>query len=447
MGTITTNILESYSKKFETDKNNRVAMRTVITNGLNKSAINVDPIRKYRNEFSLELKQGDITDQKMSGRCWMFAALNMMRYETIHNWNLENIEFSQTYPLFFDKLEKSNYFLEAILETLDEPLNGRLLAYLLYSPLNDGGQWDMFCNIVEKYGVVPKEAMPETAVSSKTQEMNYYLTAKLREYACILRKEHEKGKSFRQLKEKKEEMLYNIYKILCICLGEPPKEFDFEIRDKKDNWICDYGITPKKFYEKYIGLNLSEYVSLINAPTEDKPFNQCFTVKYLGNVKEGKKIHYLNLPMKELKEAAIAQMKNGHPVWFGADIDYGMLFQEGIVDTEVLRVDDLLGIEFGMTKAERLDYKHSMLNHAMLLTGANIDDDNNVSRWKIENSWGKEKGKEGYYIMSDRWFDEYIFQVVVNKKYLSDSLKELLDGKVTELEPWDPMGSLAQVVK
>lgn len=257
----------------------------------------------------------------------------------------------------------------------------------------------------------------------------------------------DKGKSFRQLKEKKEEMLYNIYKILCICLGEPPKEFDFEIRDKKDNWICDYGITPKKFYEKYIGLNLSEYVSLINAPTEDKPFNQCFTVKYLGNVKEGKKIHYLNLPMKELKEAAIAQMKNGHPVWFGADIDYGMLFQEGIVDTEVLRVDDLLGIEFGMTKAERLDYKHSMLNHAMLLTGANIDDDNNVSRWKIENSWGKEKGKEGYYIMSDRWFDEYIFQVVVNKKYLSDSLKELLDGKVTELEPWDPMGSLAQVVK
>lgn len=443
MEAITKNLLEQYSKEFEEDKKCQVAMRAVTNNGINKSSIDVQAIRKNRNEFSLELKQGEITNQKMSGRCWMFAALNMMRYETIKNLNLENLEFSQCYPLFYDKLEKSNYFLEAILETLDEPLNSRLLTHLLYSPLNDGGQWDMFFNLVEKYGVVTKDAMPETVNSSKTQEMNHYLTAKLREYACVLRENYVKGESLEQLKSKKEDMLYNIYKILCICLGEPPKKFDFEVRDKDGKWICDREITPYEFYKKYIGLNLKNYVSLINAPTCDKPFNHCFTVKYLGNVREGKKVHYLNLPVEELKKAAIKQLEDEHPVWFGADVDHGMLFQEGIMDTEILKVDELLETEFAMTKAQRLDYGHSMLNHAMVLTGVNIAESEKADRWKVENSWGKEKGKDGYYIMSDSWFDEYVFQVVIDKKYLSKEIIALLEGEVIELQPWDPMGSLA----
>ena len=308
---ITEENLQEFNRKFLEDEKNQVAMNSVVNNGVGKTAVNFQTVRENRFEFSVRLEQGEITDQKMSGRCWMFASLNIMRYDVIKKLNLENFEFSQSYPLFYDKLEKSNYFLEAILETLDEPLNGRLVSYLLVSPLNDGGQWDMFCNLVKKYGVVPKDAMPESISSSRTREMNYYLTSKLREFACRLREEYALGKSKKQLYALKEDMLFDIYKILCICLGTPPKVFDFEIQDKDGKFIRDEKISPKAFYDKYVGWNLDEYISLIHAPTEDKPFNKCYTVQYLGNVKEGGPVRYLNLEMEYLKKAAVDQLKDG----------------------------------------------------------------------------------------------------------------------------------------
>ena len=375
----------------------------------------------------------------------MFAALNTLRYQVMKKYDLKTFELSQAYLFFWDKLEKSNYFLESILDTLDEPANGRLVSYLLTAPVNDGGQWDMLCNLIEKYGVVPKTAYPESKASSGSREMDMTLTEKLREDACILRKLHKEGAGLDELRARKTRMLGEIYRLLCICLGEPPKTFTFEYRDKDNNFHREEGLTPKSFFEKYVGVDLSDYVSLINAPTEDKPYGRSYTVQYLGNVKEGSAVRYLNLPIEELKKAAIAQMKDGQPVWFGCDVGKHSERDSGIMDLDIRGLEDLLDTRFTMTKAERLDYGQSLMTHAMVFQGVNLDENGKPNRWRVENSWGKEPGKDGYYLMTDRWFDEYMYQVVVNKKYLTAEQIAAYEAEPIALEPWDPMGSLAVV--
>lgn len=435
--------LERYEKAFAADKAKNIAMRAVTNNGVVSSAINPNVQRADRHVYSISLEQGKITNQKATGRCWMFAALNTMRFAVMQKLKLENFELSQNYTLFYDKLEKANYFLESILETLDEPTSGRLISHLLREPLGDGGQWDMLCNIIEKYGIVPKDAMPETKPSSATYEMAKYMTKKLREYACVLREGYAAGKSVDELRDKKEEMMAEMYNILCICLGTPPKTFTFEVRDKDKKFIRDENITGTEFFKKYIGWDLSEYVSLINAPTADKPYHKTYTVKMLGNVKEGRPIKYLNLPTEDLKKAAIAQLKDGEPVWFGSDVGQESTRDGGIMDLDALQVGELFGTEFGMNKAQRLDYGESLMTHAMVFQGVNLDENGNPTRWRVENSWGKDAGVDGYYVMSDAWFDEYTYQVVVNKKYLTPEQQKELEQAPIELEPWDPMGSLA----
>lgn len=435
--------LEEFEKDFNRDPAKRVAQLAVTMNGVNQSATDPFVTRKDRFQFSVELKTGHITNQKSSGRCWMFAAMNTMRVEVMNKLNLEDFELSQNYLLFYDKLEKSNYFLESVLETLDEPTNGRIIAHLLSAPLNDGGQWDMLCNLVDKYGIVPKDAMPETACSSGTGEVTSYMTRKLREFACTLRQGHADGKSADQLRGMKETMLCSIYNMLCIALGNPPKTFTFETRDKDKNFIRETNMTGRSFYEKYVGWDLSDYVSLINATTADKPFHRTFTVKLLGNVKEGRPVKYLNLPVEELKSAAIRQMQDGQPVWFGCDVGKCSTRKTGIMDLEALRPDQLFGVTFGMDKAQRLDYGDSLMTHAMVFQGVNLDENGRPDRWKVENSWGEESGEKGYFVMSDDWFTEYTYQVVVHKKYLTDEQRAELEQAPIELEPWDPMGSLA----
>ena len=441
---ITNDMLRRFSDEFNADKSHKIAMNAVTQNGVTKSAMSPAALSRDAHQFSINLKQGEITNQKSSGRCWMFAALNTMRFEIIKKLNLETFELSQNYPLFWDKLEKANYFLENILATLDEPTNGRMIAWLLSSPLGDGGQWDMFCGLVEKYGVVPKDAMPENACSSATGEMDKFLTLKLREYACSLRAMHAKGCSMDELAAKKEGMLSTIYRMLAICLGEPPRKVTLQVRDKDDNFLRDSDLTPQEFYKKYVGWDLSKCVSLINAPTADKPFGRTFTVKFLGSVHEGRPVKYLNLTSDALKRAAIAQLKDGRPVWFGSDVGQWLVRAGGIMDTEALEMGQLFDTEFPMTKAERLDYGESLMTHAMVLMGVNLDDEGKPTLWRVENSWGKDAGKDGYYIMTDKWFDEFTYQVVVDEKYLTDEEREQLKQEPITLEPWDPMGSLAR---
>lgn len=435
--------LEQYEKAFAADRAKNIAMRAVTANGVQKSAVDPEVQRKDRHQFSISLEQGKITNQKQSGRCWMFAALNTMRFAVMKKLNLETFELSQNYTLFYDKLEKANYFLENILETLDEPTDGRLIAHLLRDPLGDGGQWDMLCNLIEKYGVVPKDAMPETVSSSATWPITGYMTRKLREFACQLREAHKAGKSADELRSQKEAMIGTIYDMLCIALGKPPKTFTFEVRDKDKKFIRDENITGKEFFQKYIGWDMSEYVSLINAPTADKPYHKTYTVKMLGNVKEGRPVKYLNLPAEDLKNAAIAQLKDGQPVWFGCDVGQESTRDGGIMDLDAIRAGELFGTTFGMNKAQRLDYGESLMTHAMVFQGVNLDESGKPTRWRVENSWGKDAGADGYYVMSDEWFTEYTYQVVVNKKYLTPEQQKELEQAPIELEPWDPMGSLA----
>lgn len=434
---------QAFEVAFNANPVNAVAMNAVVNNGLTNVAKSYELPRKKAHVFSVNLEQGEITSQEKSGRCWLFAALNTMRFHVIHNFNMKDFQLSQSYPFFYDKLEKSNYFLENILETIDEPTNGRLVSFLLRDPIGDGGQWDMFCNLVRKYGVVPKSAYPESVNSSSSREMNLYVTEKLREYACILRKKHQNGASMDELRAAKQDMMAEVYRILCICMGKPPKTFDFEYTDKDKGYHRDTGLTPHTFYEKYIGWNLDDYVSLINAPTADKPYGHSYTVRFLGNVKEGHIVRYLNLEIEVLKKVAVAQMQDGYPVWFGCDVGKYSDRDGGLLDPSILEMDKLLSTQFTMTKAERLDYGQSLMTHAMVFQGVNLDDNGVPNRWRVENSWGKDSGEKGYYVMSDDWFSAYVYQIVVHKKYLTEEQIAAYRAEPTVLEPWDPMGSLA----
>jgi bleomycin hydrolase len=444
---ITADDLASASAEFNAERANIVAKNAVTSAGLRKAARVPEGVAANALTFDVEVTQGERCDQKRSGRCWMFASLNTMRYRTIKKYNLRTFELSQAYPLFWDKLEKSNWFLQNILDTLDEPLSGRLVSYLLMDPIGDGGQWDMFRSLVKKYGVVPKEAMPETECSSNTREMDSCLTRYLRGCAKRLRQSHEAGVGMDDLLAMKKQMMGDVYHLLATCLGEPPARFSVRLRDKEGKLALAGTFTPQEFFAEAVGMELDDYVSLISAPTADKPFGHVYTVSRLGNVVEDGGVRYLNLPPQELKRMAVAQLKDDLPVWFGCDVAQSYLRDEGIMDTAALDVDTLLGfpVEGCMTKAERLDYHESLMTHAMVLEGVNLDADGSPTLWKVENSWGKEHGRNGFDTLSDAWFDEYVYQIVVDKKYLTDEERHAYETeKATVLEPWDPMGSLAR---
>lgn len=436
--------IEKFAEKVCGTNVNKSLIDAILANGINGATLNNDEIVAMHSVFSEEIETGKVTNQKKSGRCWIFAALNTFRHKMSAALNIKDFELSQNYMMFWDKLEKSNFFLESILKTLDEPLDGRLIAWLTTNPQQDGGQWDMLVSLVEKYGVVPKQAMPETYQSSNSIELNSILNAKLREYALMLRRLHQEGKLDSELEETKSDMLGDIYKILVFLLGEPPKIFDFEYRDEKGTFHRETNLTPQAFFKDYVGLKLDDYISIINAPTKDKPFGKTYTVQFLGNVVNGRQLKYLNIDMKILKDLAIQQIKDGETVWFGSDVARFSDRKVGILDPDIFDYEAAFGIHFNLTKADRLDYKESSLTHAMVLTGVNLIN-GEPNRWKVENSWGEDVGIKGYFVMSDKWMDEYVYQIVVNKKYLHKDLVEAYNIEPIELKPWDPMGSLALI--
>ncbi len=430
------------------ERANAVAKNAVTSMGIRAAARVPEAVAKNALAFDIDLAQGDRCNQQRSGRCWMFASLNTMRYRTIKKYNLKTFELSQAYPLFWDKLEKSNWFLCNIIDTLDEPLDGRLVSYLLTDPICDGGQWDMFRALVAKYGVCPKEAMPETACSKNTHEMDAYLTRYLRGCARRLRDAHAAGTAVDDLQQMRAQMVEEIYALLVTCLGEPPATFEVRLRDKDDNLALSGTFTPQEFFVIAVDMQLDDFVSLISAPTADKPFGHAFTVSRLGNVVEAGGVRYLNLPVNELKRVAVAQLADGLPVWFGCDVDQSYLREEGIMDTASIDIDGLFGfaVEKCLDRAERLDYGESLMTHAMVFEGVRLNEDGKPTLWKVENSWGKDHGRDGFDTISDAWFDEYVYQVVVDKKYLTPQQRDVYENEqATVLAPWDPMGSLARV--
>lgn len=447
MKSVTLEDLGAARKQFVEERANVIAKNAVTAQGIREVARVPEAVAANTGTFDVEVRQGKRCDQKRSGRCWMFASLNTMRTRIIDRYDLKTFELSQAYPLFFDKVEKSNWFLENVLDTLDEPLSGRLMAHLLADPISDGGQWDMFRALVRKYGVVPKEAMPETACSSNTRDMDAYLTRYLRGAAKRLRESHEAGVGTDDLRAMKKEIMGEVTSLLITCLGEPPVQFDVRLRDKDDELVLSGTYTPQEFFDKVVSMPVDDYVSVISAPTADKPFGHTYTVDRLGNVVEAGGVRYLNLPVERLKELAVAQLQDGLPVWFGCDVIQSFIRDEGIMDTASLDVDGLFGfpVEGCLDRAERLDYGESLMTHAMVLEGVNLDAAGKPTLWKVENSWGDKRAKDGFDSVTDAWFNQYVYQVVVDKRFLSDSERKTYETEEpTVLAPWDPMGSLAR---
>lgn len=374
-----------------------------------------------------------VSNQGSSGRCWMFAGLNVIRHKFIEDLKLStSFEFSENYLLFWDKLERINYYLNVYqqLDTKNIEINSQLFQHLLKDPLEDGGQWQMFVNLVNKYGLVPKTIFPETKHSSNTRGLNMVLTRKLRDYCKLITE--------KKLDVKKA--MDEVFTLLVKFLGKPPNKFTWEYYDKENKYHKQVDITPQYFY-KNTNINLDNYVSITNDPRNE--YHQNYGVQYLNNVIEGGEVKYLNLEMDEIKNIVKKSINDNKPVWFGSDVGHFMHSKTHILSKNVFDIENYLDIEFKLTKKDRIELGDSLMTHAMCITGYNLDNYGVINRWEIENSWGNGVN-DGYYVMSDKWMNEFVYQVIVEKKYLSNELLQQWDKEIKiRFNPWDPMGSLA----
>jgi len=437
---ITPKTLDSLRNDYLNDSQFTVVRNALTESPLEKISKRFESKCDNPDLFSINIKTLPVSDQQHSGRCWLFSSMTLLREIIAKKYKIKDqFELSQNYIAFYDKLEKINYFLETMIAEADTDLNSETMRYLLKTAIGDGGQWDMMVSLVKKYGICPKTAMPETFQSSNTAAMNRILNRRLRKFVADSKKVHE----LIELQPLKDECLKECYSLLCNCFGVPPKSFTFEYYDSKDKYHAYYDVTPLEMYEKYLGVDLDEYIGIINGPTKDKPFYQTYTVKYLGNVAgTANEVFFLNLPMKDFKDLILKQLKDNELVWFGCDCSKDADRSAGLWDDQSFNYPDTLKMKLDMSKEDMLDTRESAMNHAMVLTGVNLVK-NKPTRWKIENSWGEKSGLKGYYIASDSWFDKYVFEAVVQRRYLNKKQLAAAKKKPIVLDPWDPFGSLA----
>ena len=441
-GTLTPRILEGFKSRFQAEPANQLMQNAVAQRDVNEIALDRNIVTGATHTFSTVLDDWKATDQARSGRCWMFAGLNLFRTETAKKLNLKQFEFSQNYPMFWDKLERANYLLEAIIETADRPVDDRTVAWLLESPLSDGGQWDMFVNLVKQHGVAPKTVMPESESSSNTSRMNSIISYQYRQGAKNIRDIYQKEGGFEQMRRAKEGALQAIYNILSIHLGSPPDEFDWQWTDKDGQFHRDGKMTPMQFAEMYVTTPMDDYVCLVHDPRPTSPLGKTFTVQYLGNMVNGSPVKYLNVSIDLIKDLTLRMLLDGQPVWMGCDTGKQMNRDLGIWDAQLFDYPSVYGTDFALDKAGRLEYHQTRMTHAMLFTGVDVVDDQ-PRRWRVENSWGTKVGNKGFFLMNDSWFDEYMFEIAAPRSYLSEDLQQALNEEPIILPPWDPMGSLA----
>jgi bleomycin hydrolase len=442
-GTLSPELLDEFASQFAANPAGQQAQNAVTQVSIEDVALDHAVAIGITPTFSTVLDDWTVTNQKRTGRCWMFAGLNLLRVGAMKAMNLRDFEFSQNYTLFWDKVERANYFLEAIIETIDRDVDDRTVATLLDRPIDDGGQWNMFVNLIKKHGVVPKSVMPETESSSNTRPMNGVLRSKLREGAMTLRALHADGVSSEEVRAKKEEIVAAIYRIVAIHLGNPPSNFDWQWTDRDRVFHRDGAMTPQEFAAKYITLPIDEFVCLVHDPRPTSPFGKTFTVDYLGNVVGGAIVKYLNVESDLMKQIAQRVIVGGEPVWFGCDVGKMMRRDLGIWDAKLFDFEGLYGTEFSLDKSSRLLYHETLMTHAMLFTGVDVVD-GAPRRWRVENSWGEENGQKGYYTMNDSWFAEYTFEIAARKSELPPELQQALDLDPIVLPAWDPMGALAR---
>lgn len=399
-------------------------------------------LRAADHSFSLVLDDWPATNQKQSGRCWLFAGLNLLRASALRLMGLKSFEFSQNFLLFWDKLEKANFFLEAIRETAARPLGDRVVDFLLARPIEDGGQWQMFANLVAKHGLAPKAAMPDTESAGNTGLLNALLMAKLRAGARALREAAAAGAPPARQAGLKREILGAVWRILAVHLGEPPQRFDWQWRDKRKRFHRQANLTPREFARRWARLPLAEYACLVHDPRPTSPPDRAYTVQYLGNVAGAAPVVYLNVALPLIKKLALRALRAGEPVWFGCDVRQQFDRQRGIWDADLRDYSALYETDFPLDKAGRLAYGHTSMTHAMLFTGVDLVR-GRPRRWRVENSWGDKDGDKGFYLMNDSWFDEHLFEIAARRRYLPARLRRALAEKPIVLPPWDPMGALA----
>jgi bleomycin hydrolase len=440
-GTLAAADLERLRKDFSANPAYRLAQNAVTRVTVDDVALDREIVSSIDHSLSTTLDDWKVTNQERSGRCWLFAGLNLLRVGVMRKTGIKDFEFSQNYAMFWDKLERANYFFEAIIETAHRDLDDRTVAYLLESAASDGGQWNMFAALVAKHGLVPKSYMPETQSSSDTARMNSVLRYQLHQGARAVRAATAEDPEI--ARAVKAEIMQAVYRILCIHLGTPPERFDWQWTDKDKQFHRDGVLTPQEFAASYVDLPVSDYVCLVNDPRPSSPTAATFTVEYLGNVVGGPPVTYLNVDMQVIKDVAAAAIQGGEPVWFGCDVGKMMSSDYGFWDTGLYDLPLVYDTGFDLDKAARLAYHESAMTHAMLFTGVDVLD-GETRRWRVENSWGSDRGQDGFYTMTDSWFGQYVFEIAARRSVLPAELQSALDAEPIVLPAWDPMGALAR---
>ncbi|KAL4877132.1 peptidase C1B, bleomycin hydrolase [Aspergillus karnatakaensis] len=448
--------LEDWNHALLSDPKNRLAISALASQSYTQTLTNRTTINSDLHLFNLRvpIEGAPITNQRSSGRCWLFASTNILRVPLIKEYNLPSFELSQAYLFYWDKLEKANWFFEQIIDTADEDLSSRLVQKLLQDPVTDGGQWDMVSNLVEKYGVVPHTVYPDNFNAQNSGKMNWVLTAKLREQGLALRKlvnsTHATDRA--QVPGAKEKFLKEIHSLVTILLGPPPRpdeEIVWQFYDAKGK-AREVRQTPLDFArqvglrrapERRLGKEQPRFFSLVNDPRNE--YNRLLTVDRLGNVVKGRPLTYVNVDIKVLKTAVISMLKGGHPVFFGCDVGKFSDSSLGVLDADLFDLSLGFNISLGLSKAERLATGESSMTHAMVITAVHLDDNGHPVRWRVENSWGEGAGDKGWFVMTDKWMTEYTFQAVVDGDYVPAHIRAILDQEPKVLPRWDPMGVLA----
>lgn len=426
---------------YEMDSHTRSMMNSVTNNDIKSLALNRDIVQNHNELYSHKIKTKGITNQKKSGRCWLFAGLNVLRPEVIKKYKLEGFELSQNYLAFWDKLEKANTLLEYIIEFRDRDVMDRDMELILRNPVSDGGYWENVVNLIEKYGVVPKNVMPETKSSEETDLMNSLMSRKLRADAIKLRQMYKSGGGVEEMRLEKQKMLGEVYKMLVINLGSPPNEFVWRYEDVNSVVSAAKKYSPQSFYRDFIGVDLRDYVNLVNDPSKEP--GRHYEVRATKSLYDGENLHFANVDIKVLKDAARKMIDANEPVWFGCDVGQDQDKEHGIMQVNMYDYNSIYGIEMKISKGDRSLYRECSPTHAMVFTG--IDDVNGrLVKWRVENSWGDDKGSKGYWALYDEWFDEYVFDVIVKKKYVSDEVLKIFEQKPVVLPPWDPMFTLGK---
>ena len=435
-GYLTTEILQGLSEKFTLDENSKALMNAVSSNDIRALAKDRQNMYESDKHFTHRIETSGITDQKSTGRCWLFTGLNMIRAQIMHKHNLEDFHLSHNFNFFYDQLEKANLFLENIITTADKPMENKEVEWLIKHPIGDGGQWTGVVDIVSKYGIVPAEVFPESHNSENTSLMSRLLRRKLKEDALIIRKQFSEGKKDKELSKLKITMLEDIYRILAITLGEPPKEFTWRYKDKNGELSALINYTPQSFFNDFADMRFDDYIMFMNDPSRE--FDKLYEIKLDRHVYEGGNWKYINLETDKIKEFAVKSIIGDEPMYFSCDVGKQIDRDRGVLDIQNFDYESLFDVEFGMDKRERIITFESGSSHGMALIGVDLDQQNKPNKWLLENSWGS-TGQEGNLIMTDEWFDEYMFRLVIHKQFIDEETLKILKLEPIFLPPWDPM--------